>query len=189
MVYSRIVKAVHGENCSLVSPKKTTRIFVVSDVVCFFVQMAGSGLLATGAKNTKLGDTIVVVGLIIQIMIFLVFVMCCGIFHRRYGDHLAKTGTLSILPWKSSLYMLYGTSTAILGRNVFRVVEFIMGFEAGFFANNEWPLYVFDAALMILVMAGFFLWYPSHLQPKSLSGPESSSDMTTLDVMTGGKGV
>lgn len=78
---------------------------------------------------------------------------------------------------------------SLLGRNVFRVVEFIMGFEAGFFANNEWPLYVFDAALMILVMAGFFLWYPSHLQPKSLSGPESSSDMTTLDVMTGGKGV
>lgn len=62
--------------------------------------------------------------------------------------------------------MLYVTSICVLVRNIYRIVEFMMG-QQGFLLEHEWPLYVFDGSLMILVMVGFFIWYPAHLQPSS----------------------
>lgn len=164
MVYSRIIRAVHGESCSLISAKWTTRIFVASDMFCLLVQSSGSGMLAQ-AKNAQLGDSIIVAGLGLQILMFVGFMLCCSVFHIRFRRHLAKTGTTSAVRWEASLHMLYWTSVAILVRNMYRVVEFVMGSDQGYLADHEWPLYVFDGALMVLVMAGFFLWYPSQLRP------------------------
>lgn len=42
MVYYRIVRAVHGESFSLISPSWTTIIFVTGDLICLNVQSAGS---------------------------------------------------------------------------------------------------------------------------------------------------
>lgn len=36
--------------------------------------------------------------------------------------------------------------------------------QDGYLLKNEWPTYVFDGALMLLVMIVFFIWYPSQLQ-------------------------
>jgi hypothetical protein len=43
------------------------------------------------------------------------------------------------------------------------MIEYIMG-QDGYLLRTEWPTYAFDGALMLLVMIGFFLWYPSQLQ-------------------------
>ncbi|RDW74187.1 hypothetical protein BP5796_07629 [Coleophoma crateriformis] len=45
MVYSRVVRAVHGDSFSLVSPRWTTVIFVLGDWTCLNIQSSGSGLL------------------------------------------------------------------------------------------------------------------------------------------------
>ena len=55
---------------------------------------------------------------------------------------------------------------AILVRNVYRVAEFVMG-QDGYLMKNEWTTYVFDGALMLLVMVGFWVWYPSQLKLKA----------------------
>jgi hypothetical protein len=93
---------------------------------------------------------------------------------------MAETGDVNDIPWQACLNMLYMTSTAILARNIFRVVEFSMQSvkETGYLVTTEWPLYVFDATLMLLVMIGFFVWYPSRLQirPRGLE----------MDLATGG---
>ena len=54
--------------------------------------------------------------------------------------------------------------------------------QHGFLLENEWPLYVFDGALMILVMVGFFVWFPAQLQPSSR---ESMVELTSANSVEG----
>ena len=124
-------------------------------------------------KLTLIGDYIIVAGLIIQVLMFAGFMWCCLSFNRKFSAHIAQKGEASQVPWQACLNMLYATSMAILVRNIYRVVEFIMG-QDGFLMITEWPTYVFDGALMLLVMAGFFIWYPSQLRPRA---PESMMEL------------
>jgi len=162
MVYSRVVRSVHGESFSLTSPRWTTIIFVLGDWTCLNIQSGGSGLLSK-PKKAKTGEYIIVAGLGIQILVFVVFMLCCLNFHIRFRAHVTRSGAACDIPWQSCLNMLYGTSLAILLRNVYRMVEFIMG-QDGYLLSTEWPVYVFDGALMLLVMIAFYVWYPSQLR-------------------------
>lgn len=165
MVYSRIVRAVGGEDYSLITVRKTTRLFVIGDFVTFNIQGNGGGLLAN-QKLANAGKIIVIVGLIAQILLFLAFVVCCVVFHRRFRAHLRRSHTPVEIRWESFLNMLYFTSALILARNLFRVVEFIMDKE-GYLQQKEWPTFVFDSSLMFLVMIAFYTWYPGNLASHS----------------------
>ncbi|KAG7115280.1 Protein RTA1 like protein [Verticillium longisporum] len=74
------------------------------------------------------------------------------------------------LDWAKLMMMLYATSALILVRCTFRIIEYIMGPE-GYLLSNEWPLFVFDLTLMALVMAIFFVWYPSKIKPFPVTDP------------------
>ncbi|RFN46025.1 hypothetical protein FIE12Z_9713 [Fusarium flagelliforme] len=165
MVYSRIVRAVGGEEFSLITVRKTTRLFVIGDFITFNIQGNGGGLLAN-QKLANIGKIIVIVGLIAQIILFLAFVIICVVFHRRFRAHLKRSHALVEVRWESYLNMLYITSACILVRNIFRVVEFIMDKE-GYLMQKEWPTFVFDAVLMFLVMVAFCIWYPGKLTSTS----------------------
>ncbi len=182
MVYARVVRAVHGDRFSLLTPRMTTIVFVAGDFQCLNVQSTGSGLLAK-PKNQKIGDWIIVAGLGLQVVMFAVFMVVCATFHRRFRAHLAKTcSVITDVPWQACLNMLYATSLLILVRNIYRVVEFIMGPD-GYLLATEWPAYAFDGALMLLVMIGFFIWYPSDLVA-SMQEPslvELTSDGASFD--------
>ncbi|KAM0296171.1 hypothetical protein ACHAPM_010427 [Fusarium culmorum] len=145
MVYSRIVRAVGGEDCSLITGN-------------------GGGLLAN-EKLANAGKIIVIVGLIAQIILFLAFVVCCVVFHRRFRVHLRQSHTPVEIRWEAYLNMLYVTSALILVRNIFRVVEFVMDKE-GYLQQKEWPTFVFDSVLMFLVMVAFYIWYPGNLSSR-----------------------
>jgi len=161
MVYSRIVRAVSGEEFSLITVRKTTRLFVIGDFITFNIQGNGGGLLAN-QKLANIGKIIVIVGLIAQIILFLAFVIICVVFHKRFRAHLRLSHALVEVRWESYLNMLYITSAFILVRNIFRVLEFIMDKE-GYLMQKEWPTFVFDAVLMFLVMVAFYVWYPGNL--------------------------
>jgi hypothetical protein len=174
MVYSRVVRAVEGDRFSLVSPRWCTRIFVLGDWFCLNVQSTGGGLLAN-PKNVKIGDGIIVGGLILQCIIFVGFMYCCIRFHRRFRSHLAMSGDRTDIPWEPVLNMLYGTSVIIMVRNIYRLVEYIMGKGSYLFAN-EWPVYVLDGVLMLIVMLAYFIWYPNQLQKNNT---ESMIELTS----------
>ncbi|KAK4569805.1 hypothetical protein LTR86_002774 [Recurvomyces mirabilis] len=184
MVYSRVIRAVDGERFSLVTTRRTTIYFVVGDFACLNVQSTGGGLLGSSTDSTvKIGQYMVVAGLILQILMFAAFVGCCLVFQMRYQAHLSTAADAtarshdSIL-WYACLYMLYGTSAAILLRNLYRVVEFVMG-KDGYLMQSEWPVYAFDAAPMLLVMIVFYIWYPSQLQPV-YHRPDSATELMVI---------
>ena len=53
---------------------------------------------------------------------------------------------------------LYCTSLLITIRNLFRVIEYGMGWTS-YLLEHEWPLYVFDGLLMVLVLVICIMWY------------------------------
>lgn len=161
MVYSRIVRSVRRPLLSPISPLWCTRIFVIGDLVCLNIQSTGGGLTAN-EKISKIGDKIVVAGLGLQIAIFVGFVVCCVVFHLRFARYVREEGMVVHVPWKAMLNMLYVCSVIISVRNVFRLVEYVMGKGSYLFAN-EWPVYVFDGALMLVVMVVYYVWYPDQL--------------------------
>lgn len=57
---------------------------------------------------------------------------------------------------------LYITSVLIMIRSVFRAVEYLQGFD-GYLLSHEAYLYIFDAALMLIVMLIFNYIPPSEV--------------------------
>lgn len=72
--------------------------------------------------------------------------------------------------------MLYITSILILIRSVFRVIEYMTGMDSYLF-KNEWPLYAFDAALMVVAMFIYGIFYPGNLNYKG-QGTEAGMPLT-----------
>lgn len=168
MTYSRIVRAVDGESCSIIPLRWATRVFVCGDVASFFIQGGGGAILskATTQSKVNLGNDVIVAGLVFQVVMFATFLVCCVTFNMRFRRTAATNNTRGFaneIPWQSCLVVLYVTSVAIMIRNIYRVIEYAMG-SSGYLLMNEWPTYVFDAALMVITMAIFFVYYPSTLE-------------------------
>ncbi|EOO03701.1 putative rta1 domain protein [Phaeoacremonium minimum UCRPA7] len=180
MVLGRVIRALPGgEACSVIRTRWLTTIFVIGDVFSFLVQASGAGLMVKDG-SMKTGENIVVAGLVIQIIWFGLFGVTAIIFHLRYRSKSAVTAsygghsgpTAAELPWQRLLMMLYIVSVFIMIRSIFRVIEYVMGSD-GYLLQHEWTLYVFDSILMFGVMAVYFVWYPSGLQPQVISTPAS----------------
>nr|XP_036586385.1 RTA1 like protein [Colletotrichum truncatum]KAF6796792.1 RTA1 like protein [Colletotrichum truncatum] len=158
MILGRVIIACNGQAHSLVPMRWLTKTFVLGDVLSFTVQGGAAGLMATG-DNAALGEKIVVAGLFIQIIIFGFFMVTTVVFHFRMSRHATVESQDPEVAWRQRLAILYAVSILIMVRSVFRVAEFVQGQE-GYLLQNEWPIYVFDALLMALVMAAFVLRYP-----------------------------
>lgn len=172
MSLSRVILSVHGEKSSPIRPRWLTRIFVSGDIFSFVVQASGAGLrvqAGNGKSNIdpNLGSNIIVGGLVFQIIVFAVFIITAVIFNRRFRDGEAATRVVDV-PWQQTLNMLYVTSAFIMIRNIFRVVEYVMGND-GYLLSVEWAVYVFDAALMSLTMAWFLWRYPNKVKQALVS--------------------
>ncbi|CAI7633266.1 unnamed protein product [Penicillium crustosum] len=162
MVLGRIIRCLHAESHSLIRINWLTKVFVSGDVLSFLIQGGAAGLMVSGS-NSKMGSNIVVVGLLIQVMMFCFFILTSVIFEiRMYRRPTAKTFAGG-LDWKKHLRTLYALSALVLIRSVFRVFEYAAG-SNGYLMEHEWPIYVFDALLMFSVMVIWAIWHPGTLQ-------------------------
>lgn len=164
MVYTRLVRTLQREDCSLITARWSTRLFLIADIVALNIQGNGGGLTASQNSNTAdIGRWILVAGLLVHVLIFIGFLTICVNFHRRFKIYLKITDTTTDVPWRQSLVMLYITSALVTARNIFRTAEYVMG-EDEYLFTNEWCIYTFDSAPMLLVMVAFFIWYPDQLR-------------------------
>lgn len=174
MILGRIMRVVEGQEYSIIRVNWLTKIFVAGDALCFCIQAAGGGLLASATTQTEIDrdNYIVLAGLILQILVFILFVTTAFIFQARLhkrptaasqdgplGEHNGVAGgLLGRLTWKKLMLGLYVSSILITLRNVFRAIEYAMGWGS-YLLNREWPLYVFDGVLMVMVLAICLMWY------------------------------
>lgn len=74
----------------------------------------------------------------------------------------APTARAQSEPWRKHLVVLYVASVLIMVRSIFRVVEYLQGFD-GYLLSHEPYLYVFDAVPMFAVMVIFNVVHPSEV--------------------------
>ena len=134
-----------------------TSIFIIADVVAFCTQIGGGLVQVTGdLKLMKIGDNVVLGGLIFQLVVLIGYFTLIWRFHNRACSlHLTAR-------WRPFVIMLFVATAAIWIRNLVRAIEFAQGFY-GFISQNEALIYVFDSFLMLLVMVLFGVLHPGRL--------------------------
>jgi hypothetical protein len=162
MIFGRLARTMHAENHSIVRVSLLTKLFVGGDVLAFFVQAGSSGLLII-QDLAKIGKAMVILGLVIQVLSFGLFMVTSVIFHKRVvNDFTLKASTMDI-PWVRIMRLLYLVGILILARSVFRLVEYAQGTE-GYSMTHEWTLYTFDGVPMVVSAVAMLVWFPSALQ-------------------------
>ncbi|KAK0125665.1 hypothetical protein ONS95_000332 [Cadophora gregata] len=62
MIYGRIVLFVNAPDASVIRPTRVTKIFVIGNILAFFIQSAGGGMMAQEGK-AELGKNVLLIGL------------------------------------------------------------------------------------------------------------------------------
>lgn len=179
MTLGRLIRAVQGDSYSIIPPRWLTKVFVAGDVLSFLIQGGGAGFMVQGggADSMKTGQNIVVGGLVLQVLMFAFFIVTGLHFNIRFRRHASTTETSARIPWQGTLNMLYVTSSFVMVRNIFRVVEYVGGSD-GYLLSTEWPLYIFDGVLMLFTMSYFFWRYPSEIK---LDGSQQGMQLRSVD--------
>ncbi|KAI1207476.1 RTA1 like protein [Annulohypoxylon truncatum] len=182
MVLGRLVRHLEADSYSLIKPKWLTKFFVLGDVISFFAQGGGGGLL-TQAKtldDVRRGENIIVAGLGIQILFFGFFIIVTLVFHRRISGKPTRNALTLTTPWRKLLIVLYVSSSLIMVRSIYRVTEYIMGSD-GELQSKEIYLYLLDAVPMFIVVFSYNVFHPSRVVSRDTK--DSRMSITSLDVL------
>ncbi|RAK98147.1 RTA1 domain-containing protein [Aspergillus ibericus CBS 121593] len=186
MILGRIIRLVHGDSRSLIGPSWLTKIFVTGDVLSFFIQSGGGGMMASAksASSVSLGNKIIVIGLIVQLVFFGFFIIVSMVFHLRMRSSPTPTSLAISPPWYTYMRVLYAASVFVMVRSVYRVVEYVQGTD-GVLQQHEVYLYVFDAVLMLLCCLLFNVMHPSRIL--SSRQPYGKMDGDQVEMLNSGR--
>lgn len=148
------------------------------------VEVAGGGIQSSGdknPKNVKLGENVILAGLLIQVVFFGLFIITAGIFDVRLSKE--PTTKSQQVPWRSHMNILYVTNGLVMLRSAFRVVEYAMG-NNGYLLRHEVFLYVFDSVPMLFVMIAYGWKYPNEIS-EVLRGERNHVSRSTGDAELG----
>ncbi|KAJ3163471.1 hypothetical protein HDU86_000050 [Geranomyces michiganensis] len=160
MIFGRFIHYI-GNQYSFLRGNLVAVVFIVSDVVTFLVQVYGATALvgSNTGPDVERGRKILMVGLVIQIVSFVVFVIAIIAFHLRVQSRSA-----AMIPhraqWTPLLWALHINSACIVVRSVFRIVEFSKVLPA--LETTEVYFYVFDTLLIVVATAALVVWHPGN---------------------------
>lgn len=151
MIYGRLVLFVNAAEASVIRPTLVTKVFVCGDVLAFFMQAGGGGMMAQ-ASMADMGQKIMLIGLFVQLLFLGFFLSISLIFWKR----MSRSSKQYAIPqygkhsWDTLLKMVLAAAVIIILRCIFRVVEFAQG-HSGYLVSHEIYMYIFDAAPMLVV--------------------------------------
>ncbi|RMZ89894.1 hypothetical protein DV736_g2881, partial [Chaetothyriales sp. CBS 134916] len=154
------------------NPARLKYFFIYLGALVEALTGAGAGKLAAsrvGTDQYKSGSTLIAVSLVLQGVVEIVFVFMVALMHTR----ARKAGVLTPNV-RCVCITLYGCSTLVLIRCVFRAVEAFLqykgsckgGYSCGGIITTEWYLYVFEAAPMVVYTAWFNVMHPGRFLPR-----------------------
>lgn len=159
------------------SPLNPSRVFFFFFYLGISVETltgTGAGQLAgsqPGEDSYTVGRVLIAVSLVVQGLVECLFMAFVGLMHYR----TARAGMLSPNVRKVCI-TLYGTSTLVLARCIFRAVENFELFTisdcpptaiggCGPIAHHEWFLYVFECAPMVIYTYWLNFMHPGRFLP------------------------
>lgn len=168
MTLSRIIVALGAESHSPIRPKRLTVLFVLNDIICLLTQLVGAGLQVTGDEEViSIGTKAVLAGLIFTLVVFVGFMAIAGTVHRRLkACPTVVSGAEECKGWGLYMGVLYVVCGCMVVRNLVRMVEFGSPHGADV-RSREVYIYVFDAALMAVLMGVWVVWHPGRLVKKA----------------------
>ena len=153
----KIIQYIEANQLIPIRPTRITCIFVIGDIISLIMQSTGGAILASGNDgDSNKGTAIVLIGLVIQLIFFVFFIILMGVFHYKTRDWEVK---LTQNNWKRLLKTLEAASVLILVRSIYRIVEYAQGYD-GYLISHEVYLYTLDALLMLLVQFLFNFVHP-----------------------------
>ncbi|KAI0098500.1 RTA1 like protein [Daldinia grandis] len=181
MILGRLVVLLEAESYSLIRPRWLTKVFVLGDVLSFFAQGGGGGILtqAKSVDDVRRAENIIIGGLCIQIVFFGFFMVVTFVFHRRISKNPTRNALALPTPWNKLILVLYLSSALIMVRSVYRVAEYVSGSE-GELQSKEAYLYCLDALPMFIVSLAYNWFHPSRVINRD--GHERIS-VTSLEVL------
>lgn len=180
MSLKRIMNALDAADYAPISIRWTSKLFVLFDVGCFVSQIAGSAMRAD-VKTQQTGTTLVMAGLITQVIIFFVYIALTGSVHIRLNRNPTKLSDHPALSWRKCMWNLYFVSGLFLIRNFIRIVEFKQG-DDGWLLSNEAPIYVFDGGFMLIIIVMMTAVHPGRLARKVVKmGKDGGLEMNWRD--------
>ncbi|KAJ8080155.1 hypothetical protein AAF712_003864 [Marasmius tenuissimus] len=174
IVFGRIV-ALLGTEYSRLRPKFYTIIFLGGDIISLFTQGAGGGMAAKAEEGNKLGLNLLLVGIGIQVVMIASFsILAVEYTVRHIRDKPLKRANSNGIRTpmdsghKTLLIVLAATTTLLLIRGIYRLIELAGGLDSPI-KTTEWPFVVFEGATIFNVFAIWNVWHPSkylEAQPK-----------------------
>ncbi|KAI1365963.1 RTA1-domain-containing protein [Xylaria arbuscula] len=167
MTLGRLVVAVDGRRSLPISPRLLTPLYVLIDLGVVGTQLAGSVLPASGEPSAiELSEKLVLGGLIAQVAALSIFILIAWLAQRRIQQMSTPTivlnGEGSVVNWKNHFRAIQLVTLLIIVRSIVRTVEYVQGPD-GFVISHEVFIYLFDAALMWLVMLIYAILHPGRL--------------------------
>jgi hypothetical protein len=159
----RIARVLEAEHLT-VGRRWITKIFILVDIGCLVTQAAGS--IMSGSEDATVasnGRTTILAGLILQIVAFVLFVVCAVKFHASMYSASASLATSRTRAWQKYMYGLYLISLLFVIRNIVRIIEFQQGHDGELLSNEVW-LYVLDAAVMLTIVVVMLVLHPGKLR-------------------------
>lgn len=161
------------------SPIHPGRVITTFAVISGVVEaLNGNGAALTANQSLaewrqQIGRSLLKASLMIQVVVIILFLLLAGVFHRRcLRAGIKHSGLYSVL------YTLYASSTLLMARTVFRVVEywsiadlhFVEGLDPTTLSpaiRYESFFYVFEAGLMLCNVCMLNFRHPRKYLPKS----------------------
>ncbi|KAI1758516.1 RTA1 like protein-domain-containing protein [Hypoxylon sp. FL1150] len=170
MILGRLIRFLGADPYSMIRSRWLTKFFLLGDILSFFGQGGGGGILASAKSESSqnLGNKVILLGLGIQVIFFGFFIVVTLVFHIRITKGPTPKSLATPAPWQRFLYVLYSTSFLIMVRSIFRMAEYAQGND-GPLLQKEAYSYVLDALLMLIVTACFAFFHPSKVLRKDLN--------------------
>ncbi|EJD46527.1 RTA1-domain-containing protein [Auricularia subglabra TFB-10046 SS5] len=157
-----------GKEYSPVSQTLITVIFVLADVASIITQgVSGLMLNGTDLNTTRTAFKVLIVGLVFQVVMFLIFVCITVVFDRRTRRALGAKRR----PIQPLFVAFYISAGMIILRSIYRASEFsslklTATGATGYALDHEWLLYVWDALPMTVAVVTLAVVHAGRFLPQ-----------------------
>eukprot|EP00198_Chlamydomonas_reinhardtii_P000961 XP_001690296.1 predicted protein [Chlamydomonas reinhardtii] len=165
-----------------IKPVYIPRFFLASDVFTLMLQGAGGGLISgTDPKSRDMGRNLLLAGLFMQLGFFTCFSWLTAWVQTSKDFALRdRTAAAGLVPRLGTVFAcLYTTIVLMYLRNIFRTVEFIMGYD-GYLATHEAFFYGFDFVPIFGCVVLFCVWHFGYYMPVKGAGSGFSASSTPV---------
>ncbi|ESK96060.1 integral to membrane protein [Moniliophthora roreri MCA 2997] len=166
VLLGRFARYLGCDHHLLVSPRRITLSFIISDVSTFLIQAAGgaSSVSANDDRMRLVGSRIFLAGLALQLLSFAIFTFIYLNFVHRVRKYELATWHMDqskkwYNDWRSLAGAVFISCIGVLIRSVYRTVEISEGF-AGHLATTEAFFYALDTLPLFIAIVIYIPFWP-----------------------------